>query len=108
MIMIMCSLHSLFSEPIGYLQLLCNVDGDDVAQQPVGLVPHGPDLAAMLVGLHVAVVMQAVADLELAVEEPDEEEEEEEGQDCLLEQDVHRGQLRLCDERTVEMIGAHG
>lgn len=64
------------------------MDGDDVAKQPLGLVPHGLDLGAVLVSLLVAVVVQPVADLELPVEEPDQQKEQEEGQDGLGDQMV--------------------
>lgn len=47
------------------------MDGDDVAQQPLRLVPHGLNLRAVLVCLLVAVVVQPVADLKLTVEKPD-------------------------------------
>lgn len=71
-----------------HLELVGHVDGDDVAQQPLGLVPHGLDVGAVLVGLLVAVVVQPVADLELPVEKPDQQKEQEEGQDGLGDQMV--------------------
>lgn len=44
----------------------------------------------MFVSLDVAMVMKTVADLELAVEEPDQEKKQEEGEDSLREQLVER------------------
>lgn len=64
------------------------MDGDDVAQQPLRLVPHGLDLGAVLVCLLVAVVVQPVADLKLTVEEPDQQKEQKEGQDGFGDQRV--------------------
>ena len=75
--------------------MLGNVDGDDVAQQPFGLVTHVLDLEAMLVSLHIPVVMKPVTDLKLPVEEPDEEQQQEEGQDGLMEQEVERTQAGI-------------
>ena len=69
---------------LGHLQLLSHVVGDDVPQQPVGLVPHALDLGSVQVRLHVPVVVQAVADFELSVQEPDQQEQEEEDENYLL------------------------
>lgn len=64
------------------------MDGDDVAQQPLRLVPHGLDLGAVLVCFLVAMVVQTVADLKLTVEEPDQQKEQKEGQDRFRNQRV--------------------
>lgn len=51
----------------------------------------------MFVSLHVAMIMQTVADLKLTVEEPDQKEKQEEGQDSLLDQMVKglKGRVRV-------------
>lgn len=72
------------------LKLVSNMDGDDVAEQPLSLVAHHLDLGAMLVGLDVAMIMETIADLKLAIEEPDQEKKQEEGQDGLWDQKVMR------------------
>jgi len=48
----------------------------------------------VFVSLHVAMVMETVADLELTVQEPDQEEKQEEGQDNLRDQKVKRSRGR--------------
>ena len=58
--------------------------GNDVVQQPIGLLLLHLHVLAVLLRLHVAVETQPVADLELAIEEPDEEEEEDHIEDDLV------------------------
>lgn len=52
------------------------------------MVPHVLDLDAVLIGLHVAMVMQAVTDLKFTVKEPDQKEEQEKGHAGLRAQQV--------------------
>ena len=60
-----------------------DVLGNDVVQQPVGLLLLHEHVLAVLLRLHVAVQTQAVADLKLAVQEPDEEKQEQDVRDDL-------------------------
>ncbi|RLW01446.1 hypothetical protein DV515_00008045 [Chloebia gouldiae] len=80
----------VFGIALGHLQLLGHVVRDDVPQQPVSLIPHALDLGAVQVGLHVPVVVQPVADLELAVQEPDQQEQQEGDQNHLLAHQLRR------------------
>lgn len=64
------------------------MDWDDIAKQPVGLVPHVLDLDAVLISFHIAVVMQAVTDLKFTVKKPDQEKEQEKGHTGLRAQQV--------------------
>ena len=83
--------------------------GDDVVEQPVGLVLKVLDLPAVLSAEKRAVKTDPVGDLELAVEHPDQKQEHADAQDRLSEQGRGAyGALAGCHRDGVVVVKAGG